>query len=143
MGLFDFWKSSGKKVAKGDDGGPSHAALRKEVEDLGIAGGSIDLKVDGDKVTVGGEGLSAEDREKVILAVGNVDGVAQVEAEGVEDDGQFVTVEKGDTLWAISERTLGKGSRYKEIFEANRPMLSDPDKIYPGQKLRIPVTRSA
>ena len=49
----------------------------------------------------------------------------------------FYTVKKGDTLWAISEETLGSGARYKEIFEANRPMLSHPDKIYPGQVLRI------
>ena len=51
----------------------------------------------------------------------------------------FHTVVKGDTLWKISEKTLGSGARYKEIFEANRPMLKDPDKIYPGQVLRIPA----
>tara|TARA_B110000908_G_scaffold170455_1_gene230086 strand:+ start:3230 stop:3412 length:183 start_codon:yes stop_codon:yes gene_type:complete len=50
----------------------------------------------------------------------------------------FHTVEKGDTLWAIFSKTLGKGARYEEIFEANKPMLSHPDKIYPGQMLRIP-----
>ena len=49
------------------------------------------------------------------------------------------TVAKGDTLWKIAEKHLGKGARYTEIFEANRPMLSDPDKIYPGQVLRIPA----
>jgi nucleoid-associated protein YgaU len=47
-------------------------------------------------------------------------------------------VEKGDTLWAISAKTLGSGARYEEIFEANKPMLSHPDKIYQGQMLRIP-----
>ena len=51
---------------------------------------------------------------------------------------QSYVVKKGDTLWAVSEKALGKGSRYMEIFEANKPMLSDPDKIYPGQVLRIP-----
>jgi nucleoid-associated protein YgaU len=48
-------------------------------------------------------------------------------------------VEKGDTLWAISEKAYGDGTKFKTIFEANTPMLSDPDKIYPGQKLRIPA----
>jgi nucleoid-associated protein YgaU len=50
----------------------------------------------------------------------------------------FHEVKKGESLWAISSKTLGNGSRYMEIFEANKPMLSDPDKIYPGQNLRIP-----
>jgi nucleoid-associated protein YgaU len=47
---------------------------------------------------------------------------------------------KGDTLWAIAEKFYGKGKgkEYNRIFEANRPMLSHPDKIYPGQTLRIP-----
>ena len=79
----------------------------------------------------------------MILAVGNVAGVAKVE-EALETpepaaEPVFHTVVKGDTLWKIAEKTLGKGARYTEIFEANRPMLSDPDKIYPGQMLRIPA----
>ena len=74
---------------------------------------------------------------------GDVAGVAKVEEE-IETpepaaEPVFHTVKKGDTLWKISERTLGSGARYKEIFEANRPMLKDPDKIYPGQVLRIPA----
>ena len=94
--------------------------------------------MDGEKVTVsGGESLSAEDREKVILAVGNVEGVAEVESD-LETKTVFHTVAKGDTLWAVSEKALGSGARYMEIFEANKPMLSHPDKIYPGQVLRIP-----
>jgi nucleoid-associated protein YgaU len=80
-------------------------------------------------------------REKVILAVGNVEGVAAVEDDvtGGEGEPTFHTVEKGDTLWAISEKTLGNGAHYEKIFEANKPMLSHPDKIYPGQMLRIPT----
>ncbi|WP_366513955.1 LysM peptidoglycan-binding domain-containing protein [Planktotalea sp.] len=50
----------------------------------------------------------------------------------------FHTVEKGDTLWAVAEKAMGNGSKYTAIFEANKPMLSHPDKIYPGQVLRIP-----
>ncbi len=77
-------------------------------------------------------------KEKVILAVGNIEGVAAVEDDAGGDAPVFHTVEKGDNLWKIAEKTLGKGARYTEIFEANKPMLSDPDKIYPGQVLRIP-----
>ena len=81
------------------------------------------------------------------MAVGNTLGVSQVEAAEVKisdsaaagvDAPVFHEVKKGDTLWAISERAYGNGSKYQIIFEANRPMLSDPDKIYPGQMLRIP-----
>ena len=139
MGLWSFVKGAGKSLfGGGDDEGASADTLNKEVADLGIDTSGLDIKVDGEKVTVsGGENLSAEDREKVILAVGNVEGVAEVEAD-LDNDPSFHTVEKGDTLWAIAEKTLGNGARYKEIFEANKPMLKDPDLIYPGQKLRIP-----
>ena len=51
----------------------------------------------------------------------------------------FHTVKKGENLSAIAKHYLGDAGRYREIFEANRPMLSDPDKIYPGQSLRIPA----
>lgn len=138
MGLWNFVKGAGKSLFGGGDEAASADTLNKEVADLGIDTSGLDIQVDGEKVTVkGGENLSAEEREKVILAVGNVEGVAEVEAD-LENEPTFHTVEKGDTLWAIAEKTLGNGARYKDIFEANRPMLSDPDKIYPGQNLRIP-----
>ncbi|MGA0923385.1 MAG: peptidoglycan-binding protein LysM [Lutimaribacter sp.] len=112
--------------------------LQKEVADLGLDAKGAEITVDGDKVTVSGGSLSAEEREKLILAVGNVEGVATVEAAEA-DTAVFHTVEKGDTLSAIAKKTLGNANRYPEIFEANRPMLSHPDKIYPGQVLRIPT----
>lgn len=133
MGLFNFWKSSGKKVA--DE--PTAEDLRKEVEDLGLDAKGLDIKVDGDKVKISGDAVSKEVREKVILAVGNVEGVAEVEDDGA-DDAVFHTVEKGETLSGIAKKTLGNANDYMKIFEANKPMLSDPDKIYPGQVLRIP-----
>ncbi len=136
MGLWNFMKSAGRKLV-GKDELPTTAILEKEVADLGLDTKGAEIKVDGDKVTVSGGDMSQEEREKVILAVGNVEGVAAVEAD-TSDDPTFHTVEKGDTLWAIAEKTLGNGSKYNAIFEANRPMLSHPDKIYPGQTLRIP-----
>uniref|UniRef100_UPI003D0E461F LysM peptidoglycan-binding domain-containing protein n=1 Tax=Roseibium sp. TaxID=1936156 RepID=UPI003D0E461F len=79
----------------------------------------------------------------LILAAGNVLGVAKVEEDisvaSSEPEANFHTVVKGDTLWKISEKAYGNGARYQAIFEANRPMLSDPDKICPGQVLRIPA----
>ena len=76
------------------------------------------------------------------MAVGNVAGVAAVEdnieAEEPAPEAVFHTVDNGDTLWAVSKKAYGDGSKHMKIFEANKPMLSDPDKIYPGQVLRIP-----
>jgi len=48
-------------------------------------------------------------------------------------------VVKGDTLSAIAKEMYGSANKYPVIFEANKPMLTDPDKIYPGQVLRIPA----
>ncbi|MCT4556907.1 MAG: peptidoglycan-binding protein LysM [Pelagimonas sp.] len=136
MGLFNFWRG-GKKVAE-ETAAPTAEDLQKEVADLGLNADGVDIKVEGEKVIVSGD-VDQETKEKVILAVGNVDGVSEVEDNLGGDEPKFHTVEKGDTLWAISEKALGNGARYEEIFEANKPMLSHPDKIYPGQVLRIPA----
>jgi len=136
MGLWNFLKGAGKSLIGGDDT-PDADTLKKEVADLGLDAEGLDITVEGDTVKVTGDAVSQEMREKVILAVGNVEGVAAVEDDGGAEP-VFHTVEKGDTLWAISKKALGDGNRYNEIFEANRPMLSHPDKIYPGQVLRIP-----
>nr|WP_325249214.1 peptidoglycan-binding protein LysM [Amylibacter sp.] len=139
MGLWNFVKSAGKSVFGAAEAAPAEDALLKEIKDLGLDASGLDIKVDGDKVSVGGTAVSQEMKEKVILAVGNVEGVAAVDDSAGGADPVFHTVEKGDSLWAISKKTLGDGNRYNEIFEANKPMLTDPDKIYPGQVLRIPV----
>jgi len=138
MGLFNFWKKSGKTVA--DE--PTAEALKNEVADLGLDAKGLDITVEGDKVMIKGDAVSKEVREKIILAVGNVAGVAEVEDDDA-DDAVFHTVEAGDNLSAVAKKTLGNANRYMEIFEANKPMLSDPDKIYPGQVLRIPQDTKA
>jgi nucleoid-associated protein YgaU len=140
MGLWSFVKDAGKSLfgSKAEAATvPDAAALKQEVKDLGLNADAVEIKVEGDKVVVKGDTLTAEEKEKVILAVGNVAGVAQVEAETAEEP-VFHTVVKGDTLSAIAKKTLGNANRYNEIFEANKPMLKHPDKIYPGQMLRIP-----
>ena len=139
MGLWNFVKTAGKSVfGAAEAAQPEAEALKKEVSDLGLDAEGLDISVEGDKVKVKGKAASQEMKEKVILAVGNIEGVAAVEDEVEGDDPVFHTVEEGDTLWAISEKALGNGAHYEKIFEANKPMLSHPDKIYPGQVLRIP-----
>lgn len=143
MGLWSFVKDAGKKLIGKDDS--PEEAINKELEELGLDAKDVDISVDGDKVVMKGKALDQETREKIVLAAGNVDGIATVEdaMEGDDSNAVFHTVERGDTLSAIAQKTLGKASRYHEIFEANKPMLTHPDKIYPGQVLRIPQDAKA
>ncbi len=142
MGLFNFVKNAGKSLfgGKADAAEPTVDALQSELKELGLDASGVELKIDGDKVVVGGKAVDAETKEKIILAVGNVEGVGAVETTDDADTAEavFHTVVKGDTLSAIAKKTLGNANLYNQIFEANKPMLTHPDKIYPGQVLRIP-----
>ncbi len=142
MGIWSFIKDAGKAIGIGSDDAPDAAALKNEVEGLGLDTTGIEIATEGDTVKVSGKSLTQELREKIILVVGNVAGVASVEdsieAQEPAPEAVFHTVEKGDTLWAVSKKAYGDGSKYMKVFEANKPMLSHPDKIYPGQVLRIP-----
>ncbi|PWF24650.1 peptidoglycan-binding protein LysM [Corticimicrobacter populi] len=145
MGLLSFIKEAGEKLFGGSEAkAATPDQLKKAVDDLGLQADGLDIKVDGDKVTISGKAKSTADAEKIALAVGNTQGIASVEnnldVEEVAVEAVFYTVVKGDTLWKIAETQYGngKGAKYTVIFEANRPLLSHPDKIYPGQLLRIP-----
>ncbi len=149
FGMIPFVKAAGKtvmgKILKSKD---AEEKLKKEVEDYGLNTDGVDIKVDdGGVVTVAGEAVSQEMKEKIILAVGNVEGVGgvndQASSAGGGRESQFHTVVSGDTLSGISKKYYGTWKLYPEIFEANKPMLSDPDKIYPGQVLRIPAINTA
>ena len=143
MGLWNFIKDAGKAIGiGGSDAVEPAAALQQEIADLGLEADGVEIVVDGDTVRLTGDAVSQEVKEKIILAAGNIEGIGAVEEELTAPDAKepvFHTVEKGDTLWAISAKHLGNGAHYEKIFEANKPMLSHPDKIYPGQMLRIPV----
>ncbi|MEM8813545.1 MAG: peptidoglycan-binding protein LysM [Pseudomonadota bacterium] len=140
MGVFDFISNAGKKLFGIGDANAAEA-IEKEVNDLGLDG-DVKVVVEGDTVKLSGTAPTQEAREKLILAAGNLEGISKVEEEIATDSGgaeaTYHTVEKGDTLWAIAEKHYGNGSKYNGIFEANKPMLTHPDKIYPGQVLRIP-----
>jgi len=142
VGLFSFLRGKGKNLgaAQASEAPPEKEALEKELDDLGIDRSDLELEVEphNHRVRIKGHAKDAETREKAILAVGNVAGISEVEDDSGAPDPHFHTVEQGESLWKIAEATLGNGNRYTEIFEANKPMLTDPDKIYPGQVLRIP-----
>ena len=62
----------------------------------------------------------------------------RLEVVNPEPAATFYTVVRGDTLSKIAKEHYGNAMKYPVIFEANKPMLKHPDKIYPGQVLRIP-----
>ena len=148
MGIFDFVKSVGKKLGIGDEETPPSADdLKQELDSHDLGTDKVSVEIEGDKAIIKGEVADQSIFEKAIMAVGNTLGVSQVEASEVKvadasgaaaDGPVFHEVKKGDNLWKIAEKHYGNGSKYTEIFEANKPMLKDPDLIYPGQMLRIP-----
>ena len=138
--LFKFVKEAGEALAKSVAGAADGIKDRIQGHDTKVE----DLAVEetGDKIILTGKAKTQAEAEKAILAAGNTPGVAEVESRIEVEDGApvatFYTVESGDTLSKIAKEHYGDAMKYPVIFDANRPMLSDPDKIYPGQSLRIP-----
>jgi len=145
MGLLSFIKDVGEKLFGADEAKAASAeTLQQELAKHNLSAEGLNISVEGDKVTVSGNAKSTEEAEKIALALGNTVGVAsvdnQLQVAQPAPEATMYTVKKGDTLWKIAEEHYGKGqgAKYNAIFEANKPMLSHPDKIYPGQVLRIP-----
>ena len=117
-------------------------SLENIVQNLNIPINGLAIQLDGDTVTVNGSVATQAEKEKIVLALGNVNGIAAVDdqltAENAEPESSFYEVKSGDSLSKIAKAYYGDPMKYTVIFEANKPMLKDPDKIYPGQQLRIP-----
>jgi nucleoid-associated protein YgaU len=165
MSLMDFVKSAGEKLfnigsakaaTEAAAAEPSNADKAKAANDA--AGEAITnyikaqnltvtgllVTYDGAAATVTVYGVAADQatKEKVALCCGNVAGVAKVNdmmsVDRSEPEATYYTVVSGDNLSKISKAHYGDPNKYMKIFEANKPMLAHPDKIYPGQVLRIP-----
>jgi len=165
MGIFKFIKEAGAKVfgaGKETKGVSSKVAVDKEkdesienekatrkleetIHDLNLKVENLKILIKDDLAIVSGHADKQSTREKVILVVGNVEGISRVEdnltVENKEPESVFHTVERGETLSKIAKEHYGNANKYPEIFESNKPMLKDPDKIYPGQVLRIPTLK--
>ncbi|CAN5411176.1 peptidoglycan-binding protein LysM [soil metagenome] len=166
MGLFNFIKNAGAKVfgsgketkretakVEGDKGTiereentKAARKLEETISDLSLQVDNLRIEIEGDMAKIWGKAQNQSTREKVILVVGNVEGISQVDdnmdVDHKEPESVFHTVETGDTLSKIAKQHYGNANKYNEIFEANKPMLKHPDKIYPGQVLRIPAQKN-
>ncbi|GAA6141249.1 peptidoglycan-binding protein LysM [Hydrogenophaga sp. 5NK40-0174] len=165
MGMFTFIKEAGEKLfgigeAKADPAPAAAPATKPDLTEVNQKAGkaieayidSMNLKVEGldvgydgatGTVTVAGIAPDQATREKVVLCCGNVANVTQVSdlmsVSSPEPESKMYIVVKGDNLSKISKMFYGTPNKYMQIFEANKPMLKHPDKIYPGQALRIPA----
>jgi len=147
MGLFSFFtKDSGEKSTGMTDEAKA-ALMTKLIEKYNLGVEGLKVEVVGEKASVWGSVEKQSTKEKIVLAVGNVQGISEVddflavkEDDTVEKEteSKFYTVKKGDSLSKISKEVYGDAMKYKSIFEANKPMLKDVNLIYPGQVLRIP-----
>jgi nucleoid-associated protein YgaU len=166
MGLIDFVKEAGEKLfgrgqaqAAMDDAQaqPDNAAKVKAANDAAadailayiktqnLSATGLTVTFDGATATVSVFGVAPDQatHEKIVLCAGNVSGVAGVDDMMTVDrsapEAQYYTVKSGDTLSKIAKQHYDDASEFTRIFEANKPMLKNPDRIYPGQKLRMPA----
>jgi len=162
MGIFSFIKDAGEKIfGKEKEKEEEHIEIteakkeivRKEnakaaeklletIKGLDLTVENPVINIEGNTATVYGLADSQAIREKIVLVIGNSEGIAKVDdrlAVKIEaPEASFHTVERGENLSKIAKEYYGDANKYTVIFEANKPMLKDPNKIYPGQVLRIP-----
>lgn len=165
MGLIDFMKDAGEKLfgkgqaqaamteVKSDPANAQKQAAANsaagdailgyvKTQNLNATGLTVTFDGAASAVSVFGVAPDQATREKIVLCCGNVAGVSQVKDMMTVDqsapEAKYYTVVSGDTLSKISKQFYSDANKYMKIFEANKPMLSDPNKIYPGQNLRIP-----
>lgn len=156
MGLFSFVQDIGKKIFH--NGGQQQAAapaatqaapdqskiIEQYLRQMGLQVTNLGVRYDGQgTVTLTGQAQSQADYEKLTLMAGNLAGVSRVDnqmtiAHAQPKEPRTYTVKPGDNLSKIAKEIYGDANKYPVIFEANKPMLKDPDEIYPGQVLRLP-----
>ncbi len=147
MGFLDFAKDVGRQLFDTDAEAADNIKEHLEIKLAGFK--NLDVKFDDGVATICGECPNEATKNKAILIAGDVKGVEKVDADGLtfppprtkeeEEKVEFYEIVSGDTLGAIAKKYYGKASLYTRIHEANKEMIPDPNKIYPGQKIRIPL----
>lgn len=142
MGLFDFVSDMGNKLFGNDEDANENIQAHIEENNPGIEG--MDVSYDDGVVRLIGTADSPEAMEKAVLMAGNVQGVKEVNIDdlnvpGETENVEYYVIQPGDTLSKLAAKYYNKAMDYPRIFEANREVIIDPDKIYVGQKIRIPL----
>lgn len=142
MGLFDFVKSIGTKLFNSEAEAAEKIKAHIEQDNPGVEG--LQVAFEDGVVSLSGEAKSAEALEKAVLMAGNVKGVTNIEADGItappaQDTVEYYTIVSGDTLSKLAKKYYGNAGAYPRIYDANREVIKDPDLIYVGQKIRIPM----
>lgn len=155
MGLISFLKGAGAKIfGKSEEQKEldKAAIIMNHVNSFGFKTEDFKAVVDDETVILTGKVDTIPNKNKIVVAAGNVEGISKVDDRlavlpfgseipvipPTEPEKEFYTVVSGDTLSKIAKRFYGDANKYPVIFEANTPMLTHPDKIYPGQVLVIP-----
>lgn len=150
MGLFSFIKDAGAKLfnKKEEEATISdkerNNSLLNHINRFNLRTEGVSASLNGSTVVLEGKVDTLKEKNRIIMAAGNIRGIdtvddrIELEQEEEVPETQFYTVVSGDYLSKISKKVYGDANKYNVIFEANRPMLEDPDKIYPGQVLVIP-----
>lgn len=144
MGLFDFVGDIGKKIFNKEE--EASAAVTKHINEDNPGVADVDVKVENGVAKISGVASSAGALEKAVLMAGNIIGISNVNiddvtvqnGESLAGDDEFYVIQKGDTLWKIAEKHYGNGSKYTAIVAANKEVIKDADKIFSGQKIRLP-----
>jgi LysM repeat protein len=145
--LFEYAKDIGSKLFTSDEEAAENIQKHIEANNPGVD--PLQVAYDDGQVTLTGKATDVAAKEKTILMAGNVKDVEKVNADALEVPPpapeapqpprvQYYTIERGDTLSGIAKTFYDNAMKYPAIFEANREVIEDPDKIYPGQKIRIP-----
>ncbi len=146
MGLLDFAKDVGRQLFDTDDEAADKIKNHLEVKLSGIK--NLDVKFDDGVATICGECPNEATRSTALLIAGDVKGVEKIIAddltfpepvEEAKEKIEFYEIVSGDTLGGIAKKFYGKASLYTRIHEANKELIPDPNKIYPGQKIKIPM----
>lgn len=147
MGLFDFVKDVGRQIFDTDAEAADNIKQHLEVKTSGLS--NLTVEFDDGVATICGDCKNQAVRDKAILIAGNIKGVEKVIADDLkapapkpeepEEKAEIYEIVSGDTLGGIAKKYYGSAGKYMKIFEANREIIKDPNKIYPGQKIRIPL----
>jgi len=147
MGLFDFVKDVGRQIFDTDDEAADNIKQHLEIKTSGIK--DLTVEFDDGVATICGNCSNQAVRDQAVLIAGNIKGVEKVVADDLKapkpkpeepkEKAEFYEIASGDTLGKIAKKFYGSAGKYMKIFEANRDIISDPNKIYPGQKIKIPL----